>query len=70
MRSTGAAGHADSVFHVNLRRPVNAGVMHQDSFLMSVVESNRKQLEAIGDYVTRANVNWFAVFPDKLAEFD
>jgi 5-methylcytosine-specific restriction endonuclease McrA len=37
---------------------------------MSVVESNRKQLEAIGDYVTRANVNWFAVFPDKLAEFE
>ena len=26
MRSTGAAGHAVSVFHVNLRRPVNAGV--------------------------------------------
>ena len=37
---------------------------------MSVVESNRKQLEAIGDYVTRANVDWFAVFPDKLAEFE
>lgn len=37
---------------------------------MSVVESNRKQLEAIGDYVTRANVNWFAVFPDKLEEFE
>jgi hypothetical protein len=37
---------------------------------MSVVETNRKQLEAIGDYVTRANVNWFAVFPEKLAEFE
>lgn len=37
---------------------------------MSVVEQNRKQLEALGDYVTRANVNWFAVFPDKLAEFE
>jgi hypothetical protein len=37
---------------------------------MSVVETNRKQLEALGDYVTRANVNWFAVFPDKLAEFE
>ncbi len=37
---------------------------------MSVVESNRKQLEAIGDYVARANVDWFAVFPDKLAEFE
>lgn len=37
---------------------------------MSVVEANRKQLEAIGDYVTRANVDWFAVFPDKLAAFE
>jgi len=26
MRSTGASVHAVSVFHVNLRRPVNAGV--------------------------------------------
>ena len=33
---------------------------------MSVVEQNRKQLEAVGDYVTRANIGWFAVFPDKL----
>ncbi len=37
---------------------------------MSIVEFNRKQLESIGDYVTRANVNWFAVFPDKLHEFE
>ena len=37
---------------------------------MSVVKSNRKQLEAIGDYVTRVNVDWFASFPDKLAEFE
>jgi hypothetical protein len=37
---------------------------------MSLVQSNRKQLEAIGDYVTRANVNWFAVFPEKLADFE
>lgn len=37
---------------------------------MSVVESNRKQIEALGDYVTRANVNWFAVFPDKLHEVE
>ena len=29
MRSTGAAGHAGSVFHVHLRRPVNAGVRLQ-----------------------------------------
>jgi len=28
---------------------------------MSVVETNQKQLEALGDYVTRANVDWFAV---------
>ena len=37
---------------------------------MSVVQSNRKQLESLGDYVTRANVDWFAIFPDKLAEFE
>lgn len=37
---------------------------------VSVVETNRKQLEALGDYVTRANVDWFAVFPQKLAEFE
>ena len=37
---------------------------------MSIVETNRKQLESIGDYVTRANINWFAVFPDKLAEME
>jgi predicted restriction endonuclease len=37
---------------------------------MSVVETNRKQLETLGDYVTRANIDWFAVFPDKLAEFE
>ncbi len=36
---------------------------------MIVAESNRRQLEAIGDYVTRANVQWFAVFPQKLARF-
>jgi len=37
---------------------------------MSVVQSNRKQLESLGDYVTRANVNWFAIFPDKVTEFE
>ena len=37
---------------------------------MSVAEENRKQLEALGDYVTRANVNWFAVFPDKLSALE
>ena len=37
---------------------------------MSVVHRNRRQLEAIGEYVTRANVDWFAIFPEKLAELD
>ena len=37
---------------------------------MSVVESNRKQLEALGDYVTRANIDWFAVFPEKLNKLE
>ncbi len=31
MRSTGAAGHVDSVFLVKLRRPVNAGVIRSQS---------------------------------------
>lgn len=33
---------------------------------MSIAHSNRLHLEALGDYVTRANVDWFAVFPEKL----
>ncbi len=37
---------------------------------MSVAHNNRRQLEALGEYVTRANVDWFAVFPEKLAELD
>ena len=37
---------------------------------MSVVESNRKQLEALGDYVTRANIDWFAVLPEKLNDLE
>jgi hypothetical protein len=35
---------------------------------MSVAHKNRHQLEAIGEYVTRANVDWFAIFPDTLTE--
>ena len=55
-----SGGFLARVLHRNLivrRHKVNG---------MSVVEQNHKQLEAIGDYVTRANVGWFAVFPDKL----
>ncbi len=37
---------------------------------MSIAHSNRRQLEALGDYVTRANVDWFAVFPEKLTELE
>ena len=37
---------------------------------MSIAQKNRRQLEALGEYVTRANVDWFAVFPEKLAELD
>ncbi len=37
---------------------------------MSVAHNNRHQLESLGEYVTRANVDWFAVFPDKLAELE
>lgn len=37
---------------------------------MSVAHNNRHQLEALGEYVTRANIDWFAVFPDKLAELN
>ena len=37
---------------------------------MSIAHNNRRQLEALGDYVTRANVDWFAVFPEKLAELE
>jgi 5-methylcytosine-specific restriction protein A len=35
---------------------------------MSIVEGKRKQLEALGEYVIRANASsgWFAVFPKKL----
>jgi hypothetical protein len=36
---------------------------------MSIAHNNRKQLEALGDYVTRAKINWFAVFPKKLEKF-
>lgn len=35
---------------------------------MSVAHNNRRQLEALGEYVTRANVDWFAIFPETLAE--
>lgn len=37
---------------------------------MSVAHNNRHQLEAHGEYVTRANVDWFAVFPEKLTELE
>lgn len=37
---------------------------------MSIAHSNRRQLEALGEYVTRANVDWFAVFPGKLTELE
>ncbi len=37
---------------------------------MSVAHANRRQLEALGEYVTRAKIGWFAVFPEKLAELD
>ena len=37
---------------------------------MSVAHKNRRQLEALGEYVTRANVDWFAVFPEKLTEIN
>lgn len=35
---------------------------------MSVAHNSRRQLESLGEYVTRANVDWFAVFPETLAE--
>jgi hypothetical protein len=35
---------------------------------MSVAHNNRRQLEALGEYVTRANVDWFAIFPETLTE--
>jgi hypothetical protein len=35
---------------------------------ISVTHNNRRQLEGLSEYVTRANVNLFAVFPEKLAE--
>lgn len=35
---------------------------------MSIAHASRLQLESIGEYVTRANVDWFAIFPDKLTE--
>lgn len=34
---------------------------------MSIVEANRRQLQAVGEYVTRAKIDWFALFPEKLA---
>jgi hypothetical protein len=37
---------------------------------MSVAHNNRRQLQVIGEYVTRANVDWFAIFPETLAERD
>lgn len=37
---------------------------------MSAAHNNRRQLEALGEYVTRANIDWFAVFPDKLADLE
>ena len=33
----------------------------------SLAEQHRKRLEAMGEYVIRANEGWFAVFPPKLA---
>jgi predicted restriction endonuclease len=37
---------------------------------LSIVQKNRKQLEALGDYVTRANIDWFAIFPEKLNDLE
>jgi hypothetical protein len=41
-----------------------------DRFGHSIAHDNRRQLESLGDYVARANVDWFAVFPEKLAELE
>jgi len=38
-----------------------------DQTINSLAEHNRKQLEFMGEYVIRANEEWFAVFPPKLA---
>ena len=34
--------------------------------MSSLVHEHRKELEALGEYVTRANVGWFALFPKTL----
>jgi hypothetical protein len=35
---------------------------------MSVADNNSRQLEALGEYVIRAKVGWFAIFPKTLAK--
>lgn len=37
---------------------------------MSLVERLRKRLEAGGEYVTRAKIGWFAIFPEKLVRLE